>query len=195
MAKIGRVALQLREFTPEDSELFFSIADRSFHAAGITSEVTKFGHICGKLSKSKHAVEVRDIILNPPLENPYTHLKTELIKRLSSSQQKKTRRLLKGAEMGDMKPSQFLRHLSNLAGAGFPDDTLRTLWITCLPADAQALLATQRNSALEDAAELADQRIQILKSRIPPGAPQITETCAHGIETLVSLKLSQLALP
>ncbi|XP_015111024.1 uncharacterized protein LOC107037150 [Diachasma alloeum] len=194
MAQIGRVALQLGEFTPEDPELFFSIADRSFHAAGITSEATKFGHICGKLFKSKHAFEVRDIILNLPLENSYTHLKMELIKCLSSSQEEKTRRLLEGAEMRNMKPSHFLHHLRNLAGASFPDDTLRTLWITRLPADVQALLATQRNSALEDAAELADKTIQILKSRIPPVAPQIAETSAHGIEALLSLKLSQLAL-
>ncbi|XP_015120399.1 uncharacterized protein LOC107043414 [Diachasma alloeum] len=194
MAQIGRVALQLEEFTPEDPELFFSIAEHNFHAAGITSEATKFGHICGKLSKSKHAVEVRDIILNPPLENPYTHLNSELIKHLSSSQEETTRRLLEGAEMGDKKPSQFLHHLRILAGASFPDDTLRTLWITRLPANVQALLATQRNSALEDAAELADKTIQILKPRIPQAAPQIAKAYAHSIEALLSLKMSQLTL-
>ncbi|XP_015118222.1 uncharacterized protein LOC107041920 [Diachasma alloeum] len=194
MAQISRVALQLGEFTPEDPELFFSIADRGFHAAGITSKATKFAHICGKLSKSKHTVEVRDIILNPPADNPYTHLKTELIKRLSSSQEEKTRRLLESAEMGDMKPSQFLRHLKSLAGSSFSDDTLRTLWVTRIPSDALALLVTQRSASLEDAAELADKTLQILKPRIPVVAPQIAETSVHSIEALLSLKLFQLSL-
>ncbi|XP_063975104.1 uncharacterized protein LOC135161456 [Diachasmimorpha longicaudata] len=193
-AQINRVGVQLGEFTPEDPEPFFGIADRSFHAAGITSESTKFGHICGKLSRSRYATDVRDIILNPPADNPYTYLKTELIKRLSSSQEEKTRKLLEGAEMGDMKPSQFLRHLKNLAGPNFPDDALRTLWDTRLPADVQVLLATQRKASLDDAADLADKTIQILRPRIPPAAPQVAEAAAHSIEALLSLKLSQMAL-
>ncbi|XP_063991150.1 uncharacterized protein LOC135169783 [Diachasmimorpha longicaudata] len=194
MAQISRVAVQLGEFTPEDPELFFGIADHSFHAAGITSESTKFGHICGKLSRSRYATDVRDIILNPPADNPYTYLKTELIKRLSSSQEEKIRMLLESAEIGDMRPSQILRHLKSLAGPSFPDDALRTLWVTRLPADVQVLLATQRKASLDDAADLADKTIQILRPRIPPAAPQVAEAAAHSIEALLSLKLSQMAL-
>lgn len=46
------------------------------------------------------SIEVRDIIMNPPAKRAYETLKAELIKRLSLSQEHKTRRLLEHEEIG-----------------------------------------------------------------------------------------------
>lgn len=54
-----------------------------------------------------------------PKVNPYYMLKTELIKRLSLSQEQKTLRLLEMEEMGDRK----------VFGAAVPDLMLRALWL------------------------------------------------------------------
>jgi len=40
--EVGRVGVRMPEFTPTDPELWFNIVDRSFSAAGITVDATKF---------------------------------------------------------------------------------------------------------------------------------------------------------
>jgi len=75
----------------------------------------------------RYFVEVRDILMNPPEDCAYERLKLELIKRISSTQEQKTRSLLKHEEIGDRKPLQFLRHLRNLAGNAVGDNILRTI--------------------------------------------------------------------
>lgn len=42
--EVSRVGMRMPEFTPADPELWFSIVDRSFQAAGITTDATKFGY-------------------------------------------------------------------------------------------------------------------------------------------------------
>ena len=81
----------------------------------------------------RHAAEVKDIILAPPTVKPYTTLKTELVRCLSSSCDHSVRQLLTHKEMGDRKPYQFLRHLKSLA-PHVPDDILRRIGPTgCRP--------------------------------------------------------------
>ncbi|GBP33839.1 hypothetical protein EVAR_20950_1 [Eumeta japonica] len=58
----------------------------------------------------------------------YDKLKTELVKWLSVSQERKIKQLLMHEELGDRKPSQFLRHLKSLAGPTVLEDFLRTIW-------------------------------------------------------------------
>lgn len=56
---------------------------------------------------SQVASEVRDTMVDVPKVNPCTTLETELIKRLSASQEQKTRLMLEMKEIGDKKPTQF----------------------------------------------------------------------------------------
>lgn len=60
-------------------------------------------------------------------------------------------------EIGDRRPSQFLRHLSTLAGAAASDELIRTLWLSRLPPQTQAILATRKGDNLQDIAEQADR--------------------------------------
>uniref|UniRef100_A0A6P7HI44 Uncharacterized protein LOC114349089 n=1 Tax=Diabrotica virgifera virgifera TaxID=50390 RepID=A0A6P7HI44_DIAVI len=100
--------------------------------------------------------EVRDIIVSPPATERYVKLKSELIKRLSAYQQQKIKRLLEHQELGDRRPSQFLRHLQSLAGTIVPDNIVKSLWLGRLPSSTQAILATQAKASLDAVAELAD---------------------------------------
>ncbi|KAK5648560.1 hypothetical protein RI129_003452 [Pyrocoelia pectoralis] len=59
-------------------------------------------------------------------------------------------------ELGDRKPSQFLRHLQTLAGTSVPDDLLKSIWTSRLPQSTQAILAVQKGASLAESAELAD---------------------------------------
>jgi hypothetical protein len=111
-AEISRVAVWLPPFWPERPAVWFTQAEVQFTLAGISSEQTKF---CYVISQDQHYTsEVEDIITCPPERDPYTTLRMELVRRLSPSKEHRIRELLT-LEMGDRKPSQFLRHLRSLA--------------------------------------------------------------------------------
>ncbi|CAK9825929.1 hypothetical protein ANTRET_LOCUS3855 [Anthophora retusa] len=170
VAPTERVSIRIPEFTPDDPELWFCILERNLVAAGITLDGVKASYVTGALGP-RYIAEVRDILLNPPDTGLYDKLKTELIRRLSVTQEQKARRLLEHEEIGDRRPSQFLRHLRSLAGTCVSEPLLRTLWLGRLPSSVQAILATQQGTALDKVAELADAIVDTM-----PGRPAIAET-------------------
>lgn len=64
----------------------------------------------------KIAAELRNSVLVTPLNEPYTTLKTELVKRTSESELCHLRQLLTSEELGDCKPPQLLRQLQQPLG-------------------------------------------------------------------------------
>lgn len=189
--------IRIPEFTPEDPELWFCIIERNFSAAGITSDGIKASYVTGALGP-RYIAEVRDILLSPPPTGLFEALKKELICRLSVSQEQKARRLLEHEEIGDRKPSQFLRHLRGLAGTCVSESLLRTLWLGRLPANVQAILATQKDTALEKVAELADAITDTMPGRLSvaeatlasaPVQPCATDTISERMmQMLISLQ-------
>lgn len=144
--------MRLPQFIASHPELWFSIAEKQFAAADVTTDATKIGYVTSVLDP-RYAMEVRDIIVNEPAADAYVTLKTKLIERLSASQEQKTKRLLESEEMGDKKPSQFLRQLRTLAGSEVPDAMLHTLWFSRLPRNIQPILAAQKDLDLNKIAE------------------------------------------
>jgi hypothetical protein len=155
-SNIDRVALRLPNFWAERPELWFSRAEIQFTLAGITCDSTKFGYVVNQL-EDRYAIEVEDVIRNPPAARKYEAIKAELINRLTSSKEQRIRQLLEHEEIGDRKPSAFLRHLRTLAGESVSDDFLKTLWRNRLPSTMQAILTSQDASSLEDLSRLADK--------------------------------------
>jgi hypothetical protein len=113
-AEISRVAIRLLPFWAERPAVWFAQAEVQFSLAGISSERTKFHYVISQLDQ-RYAAEVEDIITSPPQQDPYSKLRTKLLKRLFLSRKKRAHRILTLEEMGDRKPSQFLRHLRSLA--------------------------------------------------------------------------------
>lgn len=156
------MAVRLPPFWAERPAVWFAQAEAQFFLAGISSEKTKFFHVISQLDH-RCAAELEDVITSPPERDPYTTLRTELMRRLSPSREQRIRQLLTHEEMGDRKPSQFLRHLRSLA-PDVPDDFLRSIWSSRLPHNIQAILAGQPEGNLDSAARCAD--------RISEAAPQ-----------------------
>ncbi|XP_050500928.1 uncharacterized protein LOC126880896 [Diabrotica virgifera virgifera] len=138
---------------------------------------------------SSYISEVRDIIVSPPATERYVKLKSELIKRLSASQQQKIKILLEHEELGDRRPSQFLRHLQYLAGTTVPDNIVRSLWLGRLPSSTQAILATQAIASLDAVAELADT----ISEAITPSV-HISEA-SNARESLLDVPIHCMARP
>lgn len=160
VSEVCKVAIKLPPFWADRPALWFAQAEAQFHLAGITTDMTMFSHV---ISIIDHRLigEIEDIIMSPPDVNKYQTIKEELIRRLSTSEQQRVERLLSDEQLGDRKPSAFLRHLQSLAGPSKDVTILRQLWMRRLPAQVQAILAAQSDLALEKLAELADKIIEV----------------------------------
>jgi hypothetical protein len=157
-AEISRVALRLPPSFAERPAVWFAQAEAQFSLAGISSERTKFNYVISQLDQ-RYAAEVEDIITSPPQQDPYSKLRTELLTRQSLSREQRARRILTLEEMGDRRPSQFLRHFRSLV-PDLPDYFLRTIWTSRLPANLQATLACHPEVELDVAADCDDHIIE-----------------------------------
>ena len=116
---ISAVAVKQPDFRPADPALWFARAESMFNMRGIKDQRTKFDHVAFAIS-NEFATEVRDILMNPPKDQPYESLKGKLIRRLQSSERKRLRQLLTEEELGDRKPSQLIRCMQQLVGHQHP---------------------------------------------------------------------------
>lgn len=161
-----RVSVKVPEFWPNRPDVWFAQLEAQFALAKITEDSTKFYHVISQLG-NQHTAEVLDIIISPPTTGKYDKLKSEIMKRLSASQEKKVKQLLDHEELGNRKPSQFLRHLQGLAGPTVPEDFVRTIWSSRLPHNIQTIVATQTDTPLEKVADLADKIFELAPSTSP----------------------------
>lgn len=157
---VFRVGVRIPPFYPDDPELWFAQLEAQFILSNITSDSTKFYYALSHLEHT-YVAHVKDIVCTPPSANKYDKLKAELVKRLSASKETKLKQLFLHEDIGDRKPSQFLRHLKNLAGPSIPDDVLQSLWTGRLPHSLQTVVASQPKLSLDDLAELADRVYEI----------------------------------
>lgn len=178
---ICRVGVRLPPFWPEEPAVWFAQIEGSFALSRIKDDETKYFYVSAQL-EHRYAAEVKDILVNPPATDKYATLKSELIKRLSASREKEVTQLLMHEELGDRRPSQFLRHLRHLAGKNIPDDFIKTIWSSRLPASLQTVIASQPTSTLEALADLADKVHDLV-----PQAPQVASTDAVNNLTLNKL--------
>ena len=120
--QVSAVAIKLPPFWPHDPRIWFAQAEAMFHTRGIRTERTMFDYVVSALAP-EFVLEVRDLVLTPPPNTPYSVLKEQLIQRTELSEQDRLLKMLSDEELGDRKPSQFLRRLQQLLGNGTLDDS------------------------------------------------------------------------
>ncbi|XP_065193198.1 uncharacterized protein LOC135824372 [Sycon ciliatum] len=166
-AAVTSVSLKLPPFWPNDPQLWFTQVEAQFAIKGITVENTKYQYVVSSLTH-EFAHEVRDVLLQPPTQQPYTNLKRHLVERLCASEQKRIRQLLTEAQLGDRRPSQFLRHLRQLQGASVVESAvLQELFLQRLPPHVRMVLASASSLSLEQQASLADNLMEIASTPQP----------------------------
>jgi hypothetical protein len=115
---------------------------------------------------SEAANEVSDIIIDtkPSDETPYTKLKNASITRLSQTETQKLKELLSNCEQGSRKPTQLVRHMKTLVGAGptkpVNDRVLRKLFLQNMPHAMQPTLIALTTLKLDQLAEVADKIVE-----------------------------------
>ena len=83
-----RAPVKIPDFTPEDPEVWFQQVDWILTDAAITRSDDKFRAVMKTLD-SRHAREVRDLVLAPPAVEPFRAQNPQIVER---------------EEMGDRKP-------------------------------------------------------------------------------------------
>lgn len=191
---IHRVTVKFPPFWPDKPEVWFAQAEAQFALANITQDTTKYNYIVSQLD-ARFANEVDDIITRPPNTGRYERLKTELIRRLSLIEEQRVRQLISAEELGDRKPSQFLRHLRSLAGsAQVQDNLLRTLWLQRLPQQIQAILQIQSDLALDKLAELADKVAEVAPPIMPIATTAAVSEPPISEVNILAQRVEQLSL-
>ena len=158
--RVESYSIKIPPYWPADPQIWFAQVKSRFAVRGITVQCTMYHHIVGSLSTDV-AMEIRDLLLTPPEENPYDVLRQKLIERTAASEQRRLRELFTAEELGDRKPTQLLRRMQLLLGdkAGTTDGSIiKELFLQRMPQSVRMVLASVSESTpLEELAALADK--------------------------------------
>lgn len=159
---VSGVRPKLPPFWCERPASWFAHIEAQFALSAISRDETKYNYVVAQID-SNLSREVEDLVVNPPPEgNRYDWIKAEMIQRFTASEAQRARQLLSGEELGDRKPTQFLRHLRQLAGKSCSEEKIfRELWLQRLPVNVQAILTAQGELPLDKVAELADKILEV----------------------------------
>ncbi len=128
-------------FVEDHPNVWIIQLDLYFARAQIISEAVRF-QTAASLLPAHHVMEFIDMIRSPPVDC-YTQLCTALQTRLGKSSEEKLRSLLEAQELGDRKPSQFLRHLQELTTPYMKDEEsplIRQIFLKAMPEAAAPFL-------------------------------------------------------
>ncbi|KAK2578836.1 hypothetical protein KPH14_012191 [Odynerus spinipes] len=109
---------------------------------------------------------VRDIVHDPPSERKFETLKRRALDVFEEADESKLRRLLRGHEIGDEKPTAFLQKLRNLSSGQCNDSVLKSLFMEQMPENVRAILAASGVVDLQKLATTADKIVEVTKSGI-----------------------------
>lgn len=192
---LARVSVKIPPFWSAKPQLWFAQVESQFFAGGITRDETKYHTVVAAI-ESNILNHVSDIILNPPTADMYSTLKKRMIEQFADSEQKQIRKLLQDMDLGDIRPSQLLREMRELAGKNLSDEILKSIWLQRLPPNIRSILAIS-NEKLPELALLADKIIEVNDqsqisacSTSAPNTTQIEEVLANLTRQIDELKTS-----
>lgn len=154
-SELARVAVKPPPFWHKDPTSWFLQLEAQFNLGGITNDDTKFYTTVSAIDLNM-VQSVRDLILEPPSEKKYETLKQKLISLFADSEAARLQQLLQDTQLGDMRPSQLLSKMKDLAANDFTEPVLKSLWLNRLPGQTQAILAVSSEPLIK-LAEMADK--------------------------------------
>lgn len=182
--EIARVAFRAPPVWKTEINLWFLQVESNFIMAGIEREITKFHCVIAALDMEILSY-VKDIVENPPADNPYKILKERIVKHFTQSESSRLRTLLQELHLGDKKPTQLLHEMRSLAGSQISDDVLKTLFIQRLPINIQQILSISKDK-LEDLAQIADKINEVSCFGTSSSEHNISSIDLRGLQSQIS---------
>lgn len=177
--------VRIPEFWDSTPQAWFVAVENLFRLKNIKSDSSKYQHVLAALPQHV-VVSVLDILKDTA--NGYDALKKALVDRNSMSEEQRLNTLLSdsNAIMGDRRPSEFYRHLEQLAdpsGLGLSKDLVLKLWMRRLPDTINVALVTCDKKEPAALTSIADKiwdamhkdsiaAVQSNPIRAPPGRSQ-----------------------
>lgn len=144
-------------------EAWFIQTEMQFNVKRVIDDTIKYQHVIIALPQEV-ITKILDILQNPPTVNKYGFIKKVLCDRFSLSEEKRLEQLFSDKQIGDRKPSEFYRDMSNIAGSVtmIGSDLLYKLWLRKLPQELQIHLTSTNLENLDDKLNLADKIWDVL---------------------------------
>ena len=163
--EIHAVSLKLPEFWTNMPSAWFVNIESQFILRRITDETTKFHYVIQALPQGVIA-KVTDHLTNLS-DTPYSDIKKALMERFSLSEGKRIEQLLSGEELGDKKPSDFYRHLKNIAGESgiVTDKLILELWMRRLPTLVQVSVKASNKTDPHELIVMADSIYEVYQQQ------------------------------
>lgn len=157
--------LKIPPFWRENPALWFAQVEAAFALSNITADATRFRHVITQLD-SQTLPAIADIVLNPPATDKYLAIKTRIMSSFAETSESKLRKLLRGVDPTNDKPTLLLQRIRNLADGQVGDALLRTLFLEQLPEYVRGVLVISGDLDLSALAKQADKVIEATQSNV-----------------------------
>lgn len=155
--------LKIPPFWRENPVLWFAQVEAAFALFNIRGDATRFRHVITQLD-TRTLPAIADLIVNPPPEHKYDAIKNRIVGSFAETSESKMRKLLRGLEPTNEKPSLLLQRIRNLADGQVGDALLRTLFLEQLPEYVRAVLVISGDLDLSALATQADRVMEATNS-------------------------------
>lgn len=154
------VASRIAPFWRDLPKYWFSQFEAIVTSQRLAKEA-RFDLVISKLSKEELTL-VGDLLDND--ERSYDELKERLLSCLQVSAEEQFDNLLRETELGEQKPSQLFRRMTELAkSAGVEAPTVKKLWLRRLPVGVRNTLVAHEHLDMEQLTSLADRVLAVTK--------------------------------
>ena len=159
-----RIDLKLPIFWVSSPEGWF-IQVESIFALKQIKDKTQYDYLVSCLPEDVVS-RVFDVLTGPSSGKTYSNLKTQILARLTISEEERLNRVLFKMEIGDQKPSEFYRRMVHAVGqSGFLSSNLiYKLWIKRLPKLIECALIPLADKSIDEKLSIADSLFEVSKS-------------------------------
>lgn len=153
------VSTKLPDFWVDMPRLWFAQFE-AVMAPQKQGDQSKFNMVVSKLGRDA-LQQVSDLLTSPPQGDKYVVLKERLLQAYEESAERQFQKLVSEIELGSQKPTQLLRRMKNLGRTTqVSDQTLKSLWLSRMPASVRAVIAVCQDQSLENLATIADKIVE-----------------------------------
>lgn len=190
VAEVNAVrTIRIPPFWSGNPALWFAQVEATFALNNINGDATRFRHVITQLD-SQTLPAIADIIINPPATDKYAAIKARIMSSFAETSESKLRKLLRGLDPCNDKPTILLQRIRHLADGQVGDALLRTLFLEQLPEYVRGVLAISGDLDLSALALQADKVMEATRSTnvcaVQQQQPPVNQVSALSNDGLVA---------